>query len=561
MTQDRRSAADEAPTAAIRRRAAALVLLVALGALLNGPWLAQPPFHGEESRRALPAREMLASGDWVLPTIWGRPYLNKPPGHFWLIAGTSKLTGAIDEWSTRLPSALSTVATAVVLYLAGAALFGETAGLLAGVLFLLSLNVLGKGQVGEIEPPFALAVLGSVLLLWQGREGRLPALLGAGLCLAAALLLKGPPALLFFVAATLAIAWASSDPRFLLSARPWLALAIGIAPVLVWAALVLASPHADAALDTWWAETSRTGGRSNPRAFWTDRPRFLLGALGAYLPSVLLLAAAWGTPTGRSLRSEPRFRFLLGTVAVSFGYFLVTPGPRPRYIYPLVGLCCLAGAAVVARAFREEDTTVRQRLRWLAAAGLAAAGATALAGFAPLLRPVAGLDGVSAPGVLLLLATLAAAGLGLRNVRSHADARALALALACLALLGGFRVVELREQLQGDRSVVTQMRTLELAAPGSDPLPLRVVAMWNELIYLERPLTWLEQPEKAEPGSVLLLDAAARKRLAAIRSFEALADQRIRDRRQLTVVRVGKPLGPDSGEVPGGPTGSEPAGP
>jgi hypothetical protein len=85
--------------------------------------------------------------------------------------------------------------------------------------------------------------------------------------------------------------------------------------------------------------------------------------------------------------------------------------------------------------------------------------------------------------------------------------------------------------------------------------------MWNELIYLERPLTWLEQPEKAEPESVLLLDAAARKRLAAVRSFEALADQRIRDRRQLTVVRVGKPLGPDSGEVPGGPTGSEPAGP
>ena len=77
-----------------RRRAATVALLLALGALLYGPWLALPPFHGEESRRALPAREMLASGDWVLPTIWGRAYLHKPPGHFWLVAGCARLTGA-----------------------------------------------------------------------------------------------------------------------------------------------------------------------------------------------------------------------------------------------------------------------------------------------------------------------------------------------------------------------------------------------------------------------------------------------------------------------------------
>ena len=39
-----------------RRRAASLALLVALGALLYLPSLATQPFHGEESRRAIPAR-------------------------------------------------------------------------------------------------------------------------------------------------------------------------------------------------------------------------------------------------------------------------------------------------------------------------------------------------------------------------------------------------------------------------------------------------------------------------------------------------------------------------
>ena len=543
-----------------RRRAATLALLLALGALLTGPFLAQPPFHGEESRRAIPAREMLASGDWVLPTIWGRAYLNKPPGHFWLVAGTSKLTGAVDEWSTRLPSALSTVATALVLSLCGAALFGETAGALAGALFLLSLNVLGKAQVGEIEPPFALAVLGSVLLLWQGREGRFPMLLGAGLCLGVALLLKGPPALLFFLAAAGAIAWSCADPRLLVSARLWIPLAVGLAPILLWAGLLLGSPHADAALGTWWAEASRTGGRSHPEAFWLDRPRFLLAALGAYLPSTLLLAAAIRTTTGRALFAEPRFRFLLGTLALSFGYFLVTPGPRPRYVYPLVGLSCLAGAAVVVRAFREGDTSLRQRLRWLAGIGLGAAGAAALVGFAPLLRPVAGLHGLSPPGVLLLLATLAVVALGLTALRSGSDARAVALALTCLALLGCFRVVELRPQLQGNRSVVQQMRALESAAPEAGPLPIHVVAMWNELIYLEGPLTWLDTPEQAEPGSLLLVDAAARERLVRTRAIEALAEQRVRDRRHLTLLRVGDAASTAAATAKGsGPAGSRAA--
>jgi len=539
-----------------RRRAATVALLLALGALLNAPYLAQPPFHGEESRRALPAREMLASGDFLLPTIWGRPYLNKPPGHFWLVAGFARLRGAADEWSTRLPSALATVATGVALYLFGAAVWGEAAGALAGALFLLSVNVLGKGQVGEIEPPFALAVLGSVLLLWRGRDGRWPALLGGGACLALALLLKGPPALLFFVAAGLATAWAGGRPRFAMSARFWLPLGLGLLPVLAWAALLLASPHADAALDTWWAETSRTGGRSREGAFWLDRPRFLLGALGAYLPSALLLAASAGTDTGRRLWREPLFRFLLVTMALSFAYFLVTPGPRPRYVYPLVGLCALAAAAVATRA--GEDPTLRRRLRVLVGIGLVAALATACAGFAPLLRPVAGLDGLSAAGVALLLATLAAAGVGLAAWWRGSDARALILALAGLALLGGFRAAELRPQLQGDRAVVARMRALEDPAPAGAPLPFRVVAMWNELVYLERPLVWTDEPSAAEPGSLLLIDAEARRQLAAERALEELAHQEIRGRRRLSLVRVGgTPAGADS---PAAPTGPTPAG-
>jgi hypothetical protein len=114
----------------------------------------------------------------------------------------------------------------------------------------------------------------------------------------------------------------------------------------------------------------------------------------------------------------------------------------------------------------------------------------------------------------------------------------------------------MRPQLQGDRSVVTQMRELERAASSNAPLGLHVAAMWNELIYLERPLTWLDTPEQAEPGSLVLVDAAARQRLAQTAAFDELAHQEIRQRRQLSLLRVAGTAETSAGDRPAGSTGS-----
>lgn len=496
------------------------------------------PFHGEESRRAIPAREMLASGDWVLPTIWGRPYLHKPPGHFWLVAAASLPEGAVDEWATRLPSALATVATAAVLYLWAAGLFGERAGLAAGLLFLLSLNVLGKGQVGEIEPPLGLAVASGLMLQWNGREGRWGALVGSGLLLGAAWLLKGPPALLFQLAAGIGIAVAMPGNRFLRSARFWVPVLLALLPVLAWAGLLLAQADTREALDTWWIEASRTGGRSNPAEFWSDRPRFLGGALGAFLPSTLLVVAAVGTETGRRLWREPVVRFMLVTLAASFAYFLVTPGPRPRYVYPLVPFACAIAACWVDRAIRSDDGPALVRLRWLLGLAAVAGMAAGLAGLAPLVRPVAGVDGVGAPGLALLVAIVGVGALGLHAARAGSTGRAFAAVLAVLALIRVFVLVELVPRLQGDRGIVERMHALEDRVPPDARLGLNVGAMWNELIYLRRPVEWIETPEQVEPGRLLLLDLRGRKRFAGTLHLEELAVERVRGHRVLSLVRV-----------------------
>ncbi len=63
------------------------------------------------------AREMLQSGDWIMPTCNGQLRLNKTPLSYWLVGITAKITGKVDEFSARLPSAVfAFLSAAVVLY-------------------------------------------------------------------------------------------------------------------------------------------------------------------------------------------------------------------------------------------------------------------------------------------------------------------------------------------------------------------------------------------------------------------------------------------------------------
>src|SRR5207237_8505935 len=50
------------------------------------------------------AREMLARGDWVTPTLWGKPWLEKPPLFYWGALISYWLLG-VRDWAARVPSA------------------------------------------------------------------------------------------------------------------------------------------------------------------------------------------------------------------------------------------------------------------------------------------------------------------------------------------------------------------------------------------------------------------------------------------------------------------------
>ena len=59
-----------------------------------------------ESNYALPAKEMLESGNWLYPTIYGEPWFDKPILVYWLTALSFKLFG-IHDGAARFMPALS----------------------------------------------------------------------------------------------------------------------------------------------------------------------------------------------------------------------------------------------------------------------------------------------------------------------------------------------------------------------------------------------------------------------------------------------------------------------
>ena len=81
----------------------ALGLLFAL-LFLAGNWL-MAVTDSAESNYALTAKEMIQSGDWLSPRIYGHYWYDKPIFYYWELVLSFTLLG-VNEWAARFPAAL-----------------------------------------------------------------------------------------------------------------------------------------------------------------------------------------------------------------------------------------------------------------------------------------------------------------------------------------------------------------------------------------------------------------------------------------------------------------------
>lgn len=158
------------------------------------------PFVGaDEPRYARIGEEMMESGDYLTPTLEGKPWLEKPPLLFWLESVSYRLFG-VSEATARLPVALlALLCVAWMTYFAYRVAEAETA-VLTMLILATSALFFGFARFAGTDMPlvscFTMAV-GAAYLAGRGAKPLGLAVL-SGAALAAASLAKGPVALLLF---------------------------------------------------------------------------------------------------------------------------------------------------------------------------------------------------------------------------------------------------------------------------------------------------------------------------------------------------------------------------
>jgi 4-amino-4-deoxy-L-arabinose transferase-like glycosyltransferase len=103
-------------------------------------------------------REMASSGDWIIPTLNGHPYLEKPPLFYVLGALVCRITGSFEPWALRLPSALLALATVIWMSFLGWRLSSARAGGWAGFMVGTSVLFFQVGHMAVVDMTLTAAV-------------------------------------------------------------------------------------------------------------------------------------------------------------------------------------------------------------------------------------------------------------------------------------------------------------------------------------------------------------------------------------------------------------------
>ncbi len=364
----------------MRRPVLAAAALVALTVVLAALPIGSDVYEGGEAREGLVVREMLRTGDWILPLWNGSVVPSKPPLFHWLAAGAAALTGAgVTEHTLRAPSIGLAGLVVLLVFLAGRAWGGEQVGFMAALVLATTPQFLNEAGDGRVDMTLTTAITGAQLAFVHAlRGGGGPTRLVLALCLALAMLAKGPvgPGLVGLTALVSALANRRLGPALRL-VRPL--------PVLVFLAVAggwygLAYHHRG--MDFVAKQIISENGEAllGSARFPYRSPFFYLAplVLGG-LPWTLVLpwALARGWRSGDLAR-----RHAVAWAAVVLVFFSLAPLKRAAYLLPLRPALALMIGWWLAETAEEERpaggwVAVACGLAVVSVAGLLALGAAA----------------------------------------------------------------------------------------------------------------------------------------------------------------------------------------
>lgn len=345
-----------------KRTKTLLVCGVLLLSAVTASWtLSERTLDNHECFVSITAREMLQSGDWIVPTCNGQPRLQKTPLSYWLVAALAKITGELDEFTARLPSVVFAVlSVAAILYFVSRWLSFRIAVISAAV-WATSLAYIRESHSARPEMALTFFVTLCFLTFYsaaneKNRKIQVVYMLIFWMSFGLANLAKGPAPLplvlipLFFYIAVFR-QW-KMIPKLL----PVIGTIIFLAIVLPWPLAIAHRVNWD--LVVWKHNFVDRFFGSYARG---DYPLYyyLLIMFKYITPWVAFLPMALAAPFYRVWnKKQPAMQFLWLWFVVDLGFLTICGGKRQHYIMPLMpAMAILIGILLEDMAFTRKAYT------------------------------------------------------------------------------------------------------------------------------------------------------------------------------------------------------------
>lgn len=350
------------------------LIALCLCVLLPGLWQL-PAIDRDEARFVQASRQMIESGDYIVPRVQDRPRLNKPPLIYWLQSAAAQAftRGDVSRdaiWMYRVPGVLCTILAVLATWKLGREMMDARAAWLAAALLAICPLVIFDAHQARSDQLLLLTVVLTQWALWRClREPTFAKAAIVGLAMGLGILAKGP--LTPMIAACTACVWLVGKrrvPSASAIAMTALAAVVALACVLPWVAAVAQQVGWREYLDIIHRETLGRSMQPMERSYLPPGYHLLL-LVALFFPGSLLTGAALlhalRSPTNAPntsprpslparllarIPSHDRDLFLLGWIIPSWIIFELIATKLPHYPMPLYPALALLTARLVLRA-------------------------------------------------------------------------------------------------------------------------------------------------------------------------------------------------------------------